>query len=155
VRLAERKATAVKQQSLRFFYALALMALKLPEFAKSGAFSISNDGFRKHLGVVDRSHNAKVAGSECGRFTGVALRFKCQVPSPRLHVNWAIKSSATTGVKDEPISFDPQARRALGRVLLATLPLRAKRVCTCWQTTARFRAGRSSAPLTHPCAYRE
>lgn len=63
-----------------------------------------------------------------------------------------LKSSATTGVKAEPISFDPQARRARGRVLLATRPLRAKRVCTCWQTTARFRAGQSSAPPTHPYA---
>jgi hypothetical protein len=55
----------------------------------------------------------------------------------------------TTGIKDEPISFDPQARSVRGRVLLATLPLRAKRVCTCWQTTARFRAGRGHYTKRH------
>jgi hypothetical protein len=62
---AQGKGTAVKQQSLRFFYALEVIALKLPEFAKSGAFFEHQRLILNHLGVVHRSHNPKVPRPVC------------------------------------------------------------------------------------------
>ena len=43
MRLTKGKGTAIKQQNIRFFYALEVMALKRPEFVKLGAFSNISD----------------------------------------------------------------------------------------------------------------
>ncbi len=53
MRLTEGKGTAVKRQNLRFFHALEVIALKRPEFVKSGAFSNISDWSKSFaLGVT-------------------------------------------------------------------------------------------------------